>query len=149
MKTLIFTHKNILVPLVVLLLFAALYLVHVGPVRRAIGRRAETARRLEVDLAWMKNAVASRGREKTVMASGSLLTLVDRSVGEAGIRTAVTRVAADGDKSVRVWFGEVRFAALAAWLARVGKIGLVVRACRVNEQDGGMVKAEVRLLGQR
>jgi|GEM_PF-7068117 len=129
-----------------------LFLVHIGPLSRTLAGREKRVAGLRADLAWMRQQAARVGGHVAgakVQPSGSLLTVVDKSLAAAGIGEAVKKVAADGESSVRVWFGEVAFPSLLDWLVRAGEEGLEADECRINERGNGMVRAEIRLSGAR
>jgi len=126
---------------------AVLYMIAAGPLDRAVRDRSARVERLERDIVWMRD-VARRIRDTGPAGSavkGSLLAFADQTLQQAGISSAVERIAAENTDSVRVWFGEVEFARLAGWLAKVSEAGVRVSECRLDGRDRGQVKGEVRL----
>ena len=100
-----------------------LYLLVLEPVARA---RDSTATRLGASqrlfsslqhIAAEASVARAAGTRAPSAAGGSLLSVVDRSSREAGIRQQVTRLTPEGQDRVRLWFEQVSFDRMIGWLA--------------------------------
>ena len=134
----------------------ALVLFYVAAWEPLATRRAELAERVtqqRTQLAWMQAAAAeartllARGGPQQA-AGGSLLSLIDRTAGEAGLGDAVRRLAPEGDDGVRVWLGEAPYAATVQWLESLARLGISPLSVQMERHEAsGRVEARL-LLGR-
>lgn len=130
----------------------ALVLFYVAAWEPLATRRAELAERVtqqRAQLAWMQAAAAeartllARGGPQQA-AGGSLLSLIDRTAGEAGLGGAVRRLAPEGDDGVRVWLGEAPYPALLRWLETLQRQGIALQTLQAERHETpGRVEARV------
>lgn len=104
-------------------------------------------------LAWMRSAAAElrtmtpRGSPGTED-GGSLLSVIDRSANDAGLASAVRRLAPEGDGRVRVWLGDAPYRTTVRWLESLARRGVVPLSVQMERgESAGQV--EVRLLLSR
>jgi len=88
-------------------------------------------------------AVGGGSREAAVT-SGTLLPTVSRAAQEFGIKPS--RLQPEGADGVSVWFNEVGFNELVAWLQSISAQGISVRQISIDrEEQAGTVNARIIL----
>ncbi len=130
-----------------------LYLLAWEPLAEREARLASRVSQQRDQLAWMQGAAAElRNLAPTAPAGqaddASLLSLIDRTAGEAGLGPAVRRLAPEGDREVRVWLGDAPYLATVRWLEGLARLGVVPRTVQMERHEkSGRVEARL-LLGR-
>lgn len=95
----------------------------------------------EQTLAWVKQALLSaqnrpaQAQEKII--EGPLLTVIEQTAEQAGIRAAIRRMQPNQAKSVKIWMEDVPFDAWLSWVAMLRRQNVFVeRASIVRETPG-------------
>ncbi len=135
-------------PLVTLMLIYGLLWV---PLQRDLSRLRVSVPQARAQLEHMRSQAqeVARLRAETREApdSGSLLTLLERSAQERGLRQYITRMEPEGQGGVRVWLDAVGFNTLIAWLAELQRQSRVhtENASISGRTEPGMVDARLLL----
>lgn len=140
--------RSLLLAGIVLVLAVAGYVLVLEPRYQRLYQLRAQVPALQADLSWMKAQV--RGHQDLFQQRGAeagerppLLTVLERSVTEAGLRDRMTRMQPAEQGQVRVWFDDVAFDAWLRWLGTLGGFGITVTAVNVDRGDPGRV--DVRL----
>lgn len=119
-------------------------------------RRDDLAARVQAQaetLAWMQDArrrvLDARRQPGAAEREGrSLLALIDATAREHELAGQLRRAEPSGDDGVRVWFEEVRFTGLAAWMEALGeRYGLVFTGFHIDRAGTGRVNARLTVAG--
>ena len=135
----------------VLLVALLVYLVAWEPLAGREARLASRVAQQRAQLAWMQSASAELRELAPLGATGSddgtsLLSLIDRSAGEAGLADAIKRLAPEGDREVRVWLGDANYAATLRWLEALARLGVTPRSVQMERHDkAGRIEARLLL----
>lgn len=109
------------------------------PWRRSSETLAEDIAQAEDDLAWMREAVirlpASSTTVPAAAGSGTLITRMNRLIGQAGVRTQMKQMKPVSDRELRLRFEAVAFDKLLRLLKDARAQGLGVRELRVLPDD--------------
>ncbi|HHC72819.1 MAG TPA: type II secretion system protein M [Thiotrichales bacterium] len=143
--------RVILVVAAILTLGVLLHMVIVEPLTEASRRAVRLEESRQATLVWLKSALREldslRGRQSTAPAAGgqSLLSLVDRTARQAGLRDRLKKVEPRGSQQAQLWFEEVPFDRLVSWLGELhGRHGYRVVSITIDRQEGeGLVNARL------
>jgi len=134
------------------LLCVLFYLLAWEPLGERGARLEARVAEQRIQLAWMRQAsVKLRGQPGTggiaVTAGGSsLLSTIDQAASRSGLKSAVKRVAPEGDDKVRVWLGEASYRAILSWSETLQRQGIVLETLQMERHaDPGRVEARVLL----
>jgi general secretion pathway protein M len=122
-----------------------------GERRQVLAERVDQQRE---QLAWLRDAAAEvrtrgpTGDARKAAGGASLLSLVERSAGEAGLAASVRRLAPEGEHGVRGWLGDAPYRATVRWLEALERLGITPSAVQM-ERDEGSGRVEARLLLDR
>ncbi len=100
----------------------------------------------EEDLLWMRQAVlhmpVATARSHRDMAGGNPVTLMNRVIGQIGLRDRMKQMKPLGKTSVRMRFEEAAFDSLLQLLGKVESEGMAIRELRITPADrSGRVNA--------
>ena len=115
-----------------------------------LNARQERVTAKQQDLVWMRS-VANNVRMASAARGGttneSLVVLINRTAQQAGIGTALTNQAPQGDNAIRVQLKSAGFDAVVTWLGILDQqYGVVVDNASVDHSDKtGIVNASVLL----
>jgi general secretion pathway protein M len=135
----------------VALLLILVYFLAWRPLVSTVDALEASAQRQTETLLWMQQASAQiraqGGAAQAPTPGGSLLTVVDRSAGAAGLKGALERMEPDGADRVRLWVAPSSFDALVRWLGTVQtRHGLRVEAASFEPGESpGTVQARITL----
>lgn len=135
-------------PLVALMFVYGLLWV---PLQNELARLRASVPQARVQLLQMRSQaqeiVRLRTRARDATASSSLLTLLERSAQEQGLRQYITRMEPEGQTAVRVWLDAVAFNTLVAWLAGLqGQDGVHTDNASISGRaEPGLVDARLLL----
>lgn len=129
------------------------YLVLVEPLARAHRERTEalaSARAIAHQLEAAAASVGSASRSAGTANLGrnmSLLAAVDQSTRTGTLTKAPERLQPEGEREVKVWFSDVSFDSLVAWLAELQtRYGVAVQTVDIEAKPTpGMVDARLSL----
>jgi general secretion pathway protein M len=130
---------------------ALLYLALFGPFAKALDGRQERVDKKRQDLVWMRsmsNTVRMMAASRPGGAGGeSLVVMINRTAQQAGLTSALTNQAPQGESSIRVRLEGARFDALVSWLGMLEQqSGVQVENASVDRADkNGIVNASVLL----
>jgi len=133
--------RVILVVAAILTLGVLLHMVIVEPLTEASRRAVRLEESRQATLVWLKSALREldslRGRQSTAPAAGgqSLLSLVDRTARQAGLRDRLKKVEPRGSQQAQLvsWLGELH-----------GRHGYRVVSITIDRQEGeGLVNARL------
>ncbi|HEC15843.1 MAG TPA: type II secretion system protein M [Sedimenticola sp.] len=112
--------------------------------------RVQAQRTLRAQLARIageaKALRAGAGRRDNAV-QGTLLAVVSKTSRSGGIKESMKRIAPEGGKKARLWFENVSFDKLMAWLAAIsGSNGIKVENINVTAEDTpGLVRVKLTL----
>ena len=129
-----------------------LYLILWAPMQRELTRlRASVPQdraKLIVMRAQAVQAQQLRAKAPAGTRGGGLLSTIEQSAGTRGLRQSVARIEPEGQTGARVFFDEVSFNELVAWLADLQAQGIRVESATVQRRPAaGIVNARVLLRG--
>ncbi len=136
------------------LALALFYLVVWEPVFKARAELDQALRAQRNTLQWMQQAAgevqALRSRAGASALQGrnrSLLSVLDQTATQAGIRDRIERMEPDGKKGVKLWLEDVPFDTLVGWIERLERhYGVrAVRATFSATEQAGLVDARLTL----
>lgn len=129
-----------------------LYLLIWEPLSTAITRQQAHAVKQRDTLAWMQQAATEvrtlRARATTdADSSVSLLTLVDRTARQAGIRERVRQLKPTQDDVLQLWMEQVSFDTLIEWLGALeARHAVSVRSATIEQREhNGLVDVRINL----
>lgn len=128
-----------------------LYLILWAPMQRELARLRVSVPQDRAKLIVMRAqaAQAQQLRAKQPAAGtrgGGLLSTIEQSAGTRGLRQSVARIEPEGETGARVFFDEVSFNELVAWLADLQSQGIRVESATVQRRPAaGIVNARVLL----
>jgi len=135
----------------VVVAIAILYLALFAPLAKTLSARQERVDRKQQDLVWMRsvsNTVRmSAATRPAGSGSESLVVLINRTAQQAGIMSALTNQAPQGDNGIRVRLEGASFDSLVTWLGLLDQqFGVQVDNASVDRADkAGIVNASVML----
>lgn len=135
------------------LLAALFYLLAWEPVHRDLSQLRQQVASHQQDLLWMRGAAGqvatlkSRQDSRPAASGGSLLTLVEKTANDAGLKRHVARVEPQGRDGVRIWLEDAPFDELVRWLGRLrSENGLLVENLSADRPEApGRVNARLLL----
>lgn len=128
-----------------------LYLILWLPLQKDLARLRTAVPEERAQLARMRNQAATikplRGLARGATAGGVPLTIVEQSANARGLRSAITRLEADGSTGVLLAVDGVAFNALIAWVAdlQTGHALFVDNATIEAQSKPGIVNARLKL----
>lgn len=134
--------------LLALLLYAAIW----APMRADLARLRTSVPQTEAKLTLMRaqaqEAAQLRARAPTTTAGANLLSTVEQSAMNRGLRQGMARIEPEGANGARVTFEEVNFNSLVTWLADLQTQGVRVESANLQRRPGkGLVSARLVLRG--
>lgn len=129
-----------------------LYLILWAPMQRELTRLRASVPQDRAKLIVMRAQAAQaqqlRAKQPAATRTGGLLSTIEQSAGTRGLRQSVARIEPEGQTGARVFFDEVSFNELAAWLADLQAQGIRVESATVQRRPAaGIVNARVLLRG--
>lgn len=126
------------------------YLILWAPMQRELTRlRASVPQdraKLIVMRAQAVQAQQLRAKQPAGTRGDGLLSAIEQSAGSRGLRQSVARIEPEGKTGARVFFDEVSFNELVAWLADLQTQGIRVESATVQRRPAaGIVNARVLL----
>jgi type II secretory pathway component PulM len=104
------------------------------------------------DLAWMQAQVESNAALKSGVKNAlsaerlPLLTIVEKTSTQSGLRKKISRMQPAQNGAVRVWFNEVQFNPWINWLDVLRDQGVSVDAASISRESEGVVNIRVTLV---
>lgn len=135
-----------------LVLLAALYVLAIAPLNRAVAERSERIAQKQSDLAWMRGVagqVAAAGRAAGPGgANESLIVIIANSANQNGIGDSLTGQTPTGNNSVRVRLENANFDAMVVWIGRLQQqYGITVESASIDRAaNPGEVSANVNFV---
>lgn len=135
----------------VLLALLILYLLLWLPLQKDLNRlRAsvpESQAQLQRMIAQSATIQPLRGQRATPPSPGTLVSLIDQSASQRGLRALLTRLEADGTNGVQIQAEAAAFNSLIAWLAELQEShALVIDSATFDAHTAaGTVNARIRL----
>lgn len=137
----------------VALLLLFVYLALWEPLDRRVQGLREGVAAQQGNLAWMLGAseeirrLRGTGGRPSTADDRSLLTIVDQSARESGIKQALHRMEPEGGTGVRLWLAATPFDQLVTWLGQLEREhGIAVSALSLEPKETpGTVEARVTL----
>lgn len=104
----------------------------------------------QADLDWMRARIEQHrallsARETPGAERPPLLTVVEQTTTEAGLRAGITRMQPAEQGQVRVWFDNVPFDRWLRWVDSLGALRIGVVAVTVDRADDGRVNVRLTL----
>lgn len=133
---------------VALLLFWSLVM---APLDRSVSQAAERVATKRADLAWMRSVASELTASGIPPGPGdeelSLVVLIDRSAGESGLRSALTRNQPEGPDGIRVRLEGAPFDPMMLWLSKLqASYGLTLESATFERAPApGAVNASIVL----
>lgn len=134
------------------LLLIILYLLIWEPISMGISQEESRVAQQRETLQWMQRAsvdvVALRGSGNAKLRSNeALLTLVDRTARQAGLRNYIKRLKPQGNDLVQLWMEQTPFDILMQWLGTLETdYRITVQSATLDKLDQpGMVDARINL----
>ena len=127
-----------------------LYMILWAPMQRELTRLRVSVPQDRAKLIVMRaqavQAEQLRAKQPAGNRSGGLLSTIEQSAGTRGLRQSVARIEPEGQTGARVFFDEVSFNELVAWLADLQSQGIRVESATVQRRPAaGIVNARVLL----
>ncbi len=135
----------------VVVAIAILYLAVFAPLAKTLDGRQSRVERKQQDLVWMRSMSTTVRMLAATRPGGSggesLVVLINRTAQQAGIMSALTNQAPQGDNSIRVRLEGANFDSVVAWLGMLDQqFGVKVDNASVDRTDkSGIVNASVVL----
>ena len=134
--------------LVLFLLYALIW----APMRAELERLRASVPQNEAKLTLMRTQAQEvaqlRVRAPAAASGGNLLSTVEQSAINRGLRQTMTRIEPEGANAARVTFEEVNFNSLVSWLDDLQKQGVRVENANLQRRPGaGAVSARLVLRG--
>lgn len=129
-----------------------LYLILWAPMQRELTRLRASVPQDRAKLIVMRAQAAQvqqlRAKQPALARGGSLLSTIEQTAGTRGLRPSIARIEPEGQTGARIFFDEVSFNELAAWLADLQAQGIRVESATIQRRPGaGIVNARVLLRG--
>jgi general secretion pathway protein M len=135
----------------VVVAIALLLLVVLAPLAHTLNAGQDRVTAKQQDLVWMRSVANNVRMAAASRASGGngepLMVLINRTAQQAGIKSAVTNQAQQGDNSIRIRLEGASFDAMVAWLGLLEQqFGVQVDSASMDRGDKvGIVNASLNL----
>lgn len=129
-----------------------IYALFWAPMRADLERLRASVPQNQTKLALMRaqaqEVAQLRARAPSATPSGNLLSTVEQSAMNRGLRQSMSRIEPEGANAARVTFEEVNFNSLVSWLADLQKQGVRVENANLQRRpEAGLVSARLVLRG--
>jgi general secretion pathway protein M len=132
----------------IVIVAALLYMIGWRPMQKELQTLRASVPAETEQLQWMRDQLpeAKALRAKSVATSGNFVSSLERSATGRGLRSAITRIDAEGGNAARVTLESVSFNALVNWLSELqSSFGTVVDDATIELKTPGTVNAKLRL----
>ncbi len=107
---------------------------------------------MQQDLDWMRAQVAANrallaGPKNTETRDTPLLTVIEQTASQAGLRQQISRMAPAEEGRVRVWFDDVYFDPWLRWLEAIRREQISVHAVNIVGDKQGRVDIRLTVAG--
>jgi general secretion pathway protein M len=134
--------------LVLFLLYATIWAPISADLERLRASVPQNQAKLALMRAQAQEVAQLRARAPAATAGGNLLSTVEQSAMNRGLRQSMTRIEPEGASAARVTFEEVNFNSLISWLAELQKQGVRVENANLQRRPAaGLVSARLVLRG--
>lgn len=135
---------------VVVLALLLLYLLIWAPMQSSVARLAKTVPANRAKLAQMRADATEAGRLRSrvsaISSTTNLLSTLEQTATQQGIRAQITRMDPEGDNGARLSIDNVDFGALVTWLGTLQGQGVRVENANVSRKAApGVVSAQLSL----
>ena len=136
-----------------LLIFAmSVYVLVLEPAYRRLDMLRVQVPAMQQDLDWMQEQVAANsallaGPKNAETRNTPLLTVIEQTASQAGLRQQISRMAPAEEGRVRVWFDDVYFDPWLRWLEAVRREQISVHAVNIVGDKQGMVDIRLTVAG--
>ncbi len=135
-----------------LILGMSVYVLVLEPAYRRLDMLRVQVPAMQQDLDWMRAQVAANsallaGPKNTETRNTPLLTVIEQTASQAGLRQQISRMAPAEEGRVRVWFDDVYFDPWLRWLEAVRREQISVHAVNIVGDKQGMVDIRLTVAG--
>ncbi len=140
--------KAIVAVALLVMIVIGMHALVIEPYQESVAALQEENEQQQIDLAWMRSAVARMPAMgvSTDEISGTLANFIDQAVRSQGLSGQLSQMSPVGNDEIRMRYEAVDFNRLVAFIAEVSTSGLRVKDIRISPADNpGIVDSSIVL----